>query len=124
MWEHEDIQEWLSEMLMCSRTHISNLNPILEVDLIFTKLGRQISEEKFLRWLVTFQGLIKYSADNQTMLCGIRFDTDRSGDYTGMVYIKLRSVGIRTLVETFFDEVISPFSPSSRIRVRQPSRPM
>ena len=89
-----------------------------------TNLGRQVSEDKFLRWLVTFQGLIKYSADSQTMLCGIRLDVDKSGNYTGMMYIKLRSVGIRTLVETFFDEAISPFSPDSRIRVRQPSRPM
>ena len=123
-WNSREIQEWLTEMLKYGRTHISNMNPILDVDLIFTKFGRMIDEAEFLEWVVTFQGRIEYSAEKQTMICGIRFDTDKSGDYTGMAYVKLRTVGIRTLVESYFDKLISPFTPGSEIRVRQPNRSM
>ena len=91
--------------------------------MVFTQLGSYFNEEEFLRWLVTFQEHVAFSEDNQAMVCGIRFDF-KSGEYTGMVFVKFRTVGIRTLVETWFDEAVSPFPPRRRIRVRQPARPM
>ena len=121
-WEREEIQGWLSEVLTCSGTHVSNLNPVLQVDVVFTKLGYQINEGKFLEWLVTFKGAIEYNAINQNMVCGIKFEVDKSGDYTGMVYVKLRSVGIKTLVEIYFNDATSLFPPNNKVRVRQPSR--
>ena len=120
----DEIQEWVTEILRYGRTHMSYMNRTLDVDQIFTRLGRMINEADFLEWVVTFQGRIENSSENQTMICGIRFDVDEAGDYTGMVYIKLRTVGIRTMVEAYFDRLISPFSPGSEIRVRRPNRTM
>ena len=123
-WKCDDLQVWVSELLRYSYTHVSNISPKLEVDLVFTKLGNGISEEKFLSWLVTFQERLEFSVSNQAMVCGIRFDINKSGGYTGMVFVKLRSVGLRTLVEACFDGTASPFPPGNRIRVRQPRRAM
>ena len=123
-WKGREIQEWVTETLRYGRTHVGYMNPVLDVDLIFTKLGRMINEADFLEWVVTFEGRIENSSENQTMICGIRFDVDQAGDHAGMVYIKLRTVGIRTMVEAYFDKLISPFSPGSEIRVRQPNRTM
>ena len=61
--------------------------------------------------------------DNQAMVCGVRFDF-KSGEYTGVVLVKLKTVGIRMLVEAWFNEAVSPFLPRRRIRVRLPGRPM
>ena len=123
-WNCDDLQVWVSELLRYSYTHVSNISPKLEVDLVFTKLGDGISEEKFVSWLVTFQERLEFSVGNQAMVCGIRFDINRSGEYTGMVSVKVRSVGLRKLVEACFDGTASPFPPGNRIRVRQPRREM
>ena len=109
-------------MSTCGDTHVSNPSPALQVDVVFTELGHQINEGKFMEWLGTFQGADEYDAISQNIVCGIKVEVDESGEYTGIVYVKLRSVGIRTMVEVFFNDVASPFPPNNRVRVRQSSQ--
>ena len=121
-WTAEALQGWISQLLEISCLHVKEVHPEIKVSLMFSYLGTDIKEKIFIRWVTTFDGLLEYSEKNKKIISGIRFDV-KGNEYSGMVYVKTRNVGIKQIVQRFFDGMKGPFR-DQRVKVYEPSRDM
>ena len=75
-WEDQEVQEWLTEMPKCSRTHISNMCPILDVD-YFGELISPFSPGSEIRAYATRRRL----SGRATLMCTAQGGLRRFADW-------------------------------------------